>query len=82
MVRAGRQPRSGHLLHLGLSRSRPRRAAGVYGRAALEALEPIARELGYDAIALHVFADNDVARSLYRSSGYVETDVSMRKHLG
>jgi ribosomal protein S18 acetylase RimI-like enzyme len=53
-----------------------------HGRAALQALEPIARELGYDAIALHVFADNDVARSLYRSSGYVETDVSMRKRLG
>jgi ribosomal protein S18 acetylase RimI-like enzyme len=53
-----------------------------FGRAALEALEPIARELGYDVIALHVFGDNDVARNLYRSSGYVETDVSMRKTLG
>ena len=53
-----------------------------HGRAALQALEPIARELGYDAIALHVFADNEVARNLYRSSGYVETDVSMRKPLG
>ena len=53
-----------------------------YGRAALEALEPIARELGYDAIGLHVFGDNEVARNLYRSSGYVETDVQMRKPLG
>ena len=53
-----------------------------HGRAALEALEPVARELGYDAIALHVFGDNTVARNLYRSSGYVETDVSMRKRLG
>jgi len=35
----------------------------------------------YDAIGLHVFGDNDVARGLYRSSGYVETDVSMRKTL-
>ena len=52
-----------------------------FGRAALAALEPIAREVGYDAIALHVFGDNDVARNLYRSSGYVETDVSMRKPL-
>ena len=52
-----------------------------YGRAALAALEPIARDLGYDAIGLHVFGDNEIARGLYRSSGYVETDVSMRKAL-
>jgi ribosomal protein S18 acetylase RimI-like enzyme len=52
-----------------------------YGRAALRALEPIARDLGYDAIGLHVFGDNDVARALYRSAGYVETDVTMRKAL-
>ena len=31
---------------------------------------------------LHVFGDNQVARELYRSSGYVETDVMMRKTLG
>jgi ribosomal protein S18 acetylase RimI-like enzyme len=53
-----------------------------YGRGALVALEPLARQLGYDAIGLHVFGDNDVARNLYRSSGYVETDVTMRKMLG
>ncbi|MFI5261495.1 MAG: GNAT family N-acetyltransferase [Candidatus Limnocylindrales bacterium] len=53
-----------------------------YGRAALLALEPVARELGYDAIRLHVFGDNEVARLLYRSSGYLETDVSMLKRLG
>jgi ribosomal protein S18 acetylase RimI-like enzyme len=53
-----------------------------YGRAALLALEPLARELGYDAIRLHVFGDNEVARRLYRSAGYVETDVSMLKRLG
>ncbi len=52
-----------------------------YGRAALAALEPIAVDQGYDAIGLHVFGDNDVARGLYRSSGYIETDVSMRKNL-
>ncbi len=50
-----------------------------YGRAALEALEPLARSLGFDAIGLHVFGDNDVARGLYRSAGFVETDVMMRK---
>jgi ribosomal protein S18 acetylase RimI-like enzyme len=53
-----------------------------YGRAALVALEPIAREMGYDAIGLHVFGDNEVARNLYRSSGYAETDVMMKKPLG
>ena len=53
-----------------------------YGRAALVALEPIARDLGYDAIGLHVFGDNEVARNLYRSSGYAETDVMMKKPLG
>jgi ribosomal protein S18 acetylase RimI-like enzyme len=53
-----------------------------YGRAALAALEPIVRDLGYDEIGLHVFGDNEVARHLYRSSGYTETDVMMRKALG
>ncbi len=53
-----------------------------YGRAALLALEPIVRQLGYDAIRLHVFGDNEVARNLYRSTGFVETDVSMQKRLG
>jgi ribosomal protein S18 acetylase RimI-like enzyme len=53
-----------------------------YGRAAMEALEPLARSLGYDAIRLHVFGDNAVARGLYRSVGYLETDVTMLKRLG
>lgn len=58
-----------------------RRGRG-YGRAAMEALEPLARSLGYDAIRLHVFGDNDVARTLYRSVGYAETDVTMLKRIG
>lgn len=53
-----------------------------HGRAALVALDDLAHELGYDAIGLHVFGDNEVARRLYRSAGYVETDVTMRKRLG
>lgn len=53
-----------------------------YGRAAMMALEPLAKALGYDRIGLHVFGDNKVARELYRTSGYVETDVMMRKTLG
>jgi ribosomal protein S18 acetylase RimI-like enzyme len=52
-----------------------------YGRAALLALEPLARELGYDTIGLHVFGHNTVARELYRTSGYTETDVTMVKAL-
>jgi ribosomal protein S18 acetylase RimI-like enzyme len=53
-----------------------------YGRAAPEALEPLAISLGYGSIGLHVFGDNEVARRLYRSAGYAETDVSMLKRLG
>lgn len=53
-----------------------------YGRATMEALEPLARSLGYDAIRLHVFGDNAVARSLYRAVGYAETDVTMLKRIG
>ncbi|MEO5917950.1 MAG: GNAT family N-acetyltransferase [Candidatus Limnocylindrales bacterium] len=53
-----------------------------YGRAALAALEAVAGELGFQSIGLHVFGDNDIARNLYRSSGYEETDVNMRKQLG
>jgi len=52
-----------------------------YGRAAMEALEPLARSLGYDAIRLHVFGDNTVARGLYRAVGYGETDVTMVKRI-
>ncbi len=52
-----------------------------YGRAALMALEPLARALGYDAIGLHVFGDNTIARELYRTAGYIETDISMVKSL-
>ena len=59
----------------------PYRGRG-YGRAALEALEPLARSLGFQRIGLHVFGDNEVARNLYRSAGYVETDVTMRKTIG
>jgi GNAT superfamily N-acetyltransferase len=50
-----------------------------YGRATMAALEPFARELGYGSIRLHVFGSNEMARNLYRSSGYVETDVTMLK---
>ena len=60
---------------------RPEYRGRGYGRAALEALEALVPTLGYDAIKLHVFGDNDVARHLYRAVGYSETDVSMIKRL-
>jgi len=60
---------------------RPEYRGRGYGHAALEAIEPLARALGYDAIRLHVFGDNDIARHLYRAAGYSETNVSMMKRL-
>lgn len=53
-----------------------------YGRAAMKALEPLARSLGYDTIRLHVFGDNAIARGLYQAVGYAETDVTMVKRIG
>ncbi len=53
-----------------------------YGRAAMEALEPLARSLGFDTIRLHVFGHNAVARHLYATVGYAETDVGMMKRIG
>ncbi len=52
-----------------------------HGRATMAALEPFARELGYSSIRLHVFGSNEAARNLYRSSGYLETDVTMLKQI-
>lgn len=56
------------------------RGQGI-GRKALAALEPLMRESGAKSIALHVFAHNKVARGLYASSGYYETNINMRKDL-
>lgn len=59
----------------------PQHRGQGFGRATMEALEPLARSLGYDRIRLHVFGHNAVARHLYGSVGYVETDVQMEKGL-
>ena len=53
-----------------------------YGRAAMEALEPLARSLGYDTIRLQVLSDNARARHLYTSVGYAETYIAMNKPIG
>jgi ribosomal protein S18 acetylase RimI-like enzyme len=53
-----------------------RRGQG-YGRATMLACVERARELGAQSVGLHVFGDNAVARKLYTSLGFVETDVQM-----
>jgi ribosomal protein S18 acetylase RimI-like enzyme len=52
-----------------------------YGRAAMRLAEEEARSRGIGHLELNVFGGNDVARSLYRSLGYVETAVQMAKDL-
>jgi ribosomal protein S18 acetylase RimI-like enzyme len=58
----------------------PERGRG-YGRAAMLALEEELRVLGHDSVALNVWGGNEVARGLYRSLGYLEESVHMRKRL-
>ena len=52
-----------------------------HAERAFEALEPIARELGLASIALHVFAHNPSARTLYAKLGYKVTGHNMLKQL-
>src|SRR5437763_1621681 len=50
-----------------------------FGKQAMLLLEDEVRARGLPHIALNVFGGNEVARSLYRSLGYAETAVWMRK---
>jgi len=52
-----------------------------YGRAAMLALEDELRALGHESAVLNVWGGNEVARGLYRSLGYAEQSVHMRKRL-
>ncbi len=52
-----------------------------YAMSALEAIEPLARELGVSSIGLHVFAHNSGARALYAKLGFAVTSINMRKNL-
>ena len=52
-----------------------------HAERAFESLEPIARELGLISIALHVFAHNPAAQSLYAKLGYQLTSYNMTKLL-
>jgi ribosomal protein S18 acetylase RimI-like enzyme len=51
------------------------------GRAAMRLAEDEARSRGLTRIELNVWGGNDVARGLYRSIGYEEVGVYMRKEL-
>ena len=52
-----------------------------YARLALAEIEAFARANGCIGVMLHVFGTNDAARELYRSAGYVETNVIMLKRV-
>ena len=52
-----------------------------YGRAIMLACVDQARGLGAGSVGLHVFGNNTVARSLYTSLGFVETNVVMSLQL-
>lgn len=53
-----------------------------YGRALMLQGEEYAVAEGAVRIRLHVFGENTVARGLYHSIGFTETNVSMTKELG
>ena len=52
-----------------------------YGRGAMLALEEEVRSLGHESVTLNVWGGNAIARGLYRSLGYIEESVHMRKRL-
>lgn len=52
-----------------------------YGKAAMLALEPVARSKGADHIDLNVFGDNTTAIRLYEGLGYQAKAIGMRKEL-
>jgi len=52
-----------------------------HARAAMLAIEAVAREHGQTVIGLHVFGHNTGARALYESLGYGVTNVNMAKPL-
>jgi len=52
-----------------------------YARRALDEIDAYAREHGCLGVMLHVFGDNEGARRLYSSAGYLETNVIMLKRV-
>jgi ribosomal protein S18 acetylase RimI-like enzyme len=52
-----------------------------YGKATLAKLEEVVREMGGNAIGLHVFGDNERAEKLYRKMGYEVVSMNMLKRI-
>jgi ribosomal protein S18 acetylase RimI-like enzyme len=52
-----------------------------YGRAVMESLERMAKQMNATSIALHVFADNPAAIRLYQEQGYRTASFNMHKEL-
>jgi len=51
-----------------------------FGKQTMQALEVFIKDKGFPRkVSLHVFGDNDVAIQLYRSAGYVATNIRMSK---
>ncbi|WMT29158.1 GNAT family N-acetyltransferase [Bacillus aerius] len=50
-------------------------------KKAMSALEEQAKSLGVKKLSLHVFAHNQIARSLYEKTGFAETGIYMSKPL-
>ena len=53
-----------------------------YARLALAEIDAYARDNGCIGVMLHVFGNNEAARGLYSSAGYLETNVIMLKRAG
>lgn len=52
-----------------------------FGKQAMEDIEKVGREFDIKSIGLHVFAYNQIARSLYEKLGYKETSIVMAKEI-
>jgi ribosomal protein S18 acetylase RimI-like enzyme len=52
-----------------------------HGRAAMAQVEKLAEGMGLTGVALNVSGSNSAAQALYRSLGYVVTNLSMHKPL-
>ena len=60
---------------------RPEHRGDGVGSALLRAAEDRLRELGVDAVALEVMADNEAARRFYRRAGYEPHRVELEKRV-
>ena len=49
------------------------------GKLVMSELEVETKKLGFNALRLHVFGHNTVARRLYESAGYITTNIHMLK---